>query len=310
MGVRAGKSGCSGRVPVSSDWLKGSLAGKVAAVIGASRGGGRGIALALGEAGATVYVAGRTTRGGPKPADGAPGTIDDTAEEVTRRGGRGIAVRADGQVEADVAALFGRIAQHEGRLDVFANALWGGNEMYARADHHPFWENDAPSWRNFAGSPVAHLAATVHAARLMAPRRSGLIVSLTEPVSEKWGGGGALFWVLWGLGHQAINRQVEAGSRDLKKAGIAIVALAPGFMRTERVLMHLKTEKDKKAFGFEDSETPEYGGRAVAALAADPRVMRYAGKLVYAADLARAYGFTDVDGKQVANFYRTRKMID
>jgi NAD(P)-dependent dehydrogenase (short-subunit alcohol dehydrogenase family) len=278
-------------------------------VMGASRGGGRGIALALGEAGATVYVAGRTTRDGPKPADGAPGTIEDTAEDVTRRGGRGVPVRVDALVEADVAGLFERIARDVGRLDVLANAGWGGNEMYGGADRRPFWKHDPASWRNFAGSAAAHLATAVHAARLMAPRKAGLIVSLTEPVDEKWSGSGALFWMLWGMEHQVINRAVAAASRDLKKAGIAIVALAPGFMRTERVLMHLKTEKEKKAFGFEDSETPEYAGRAVAALAGDPKVMRHAGKLVYGADLARAYGFTDVDGKQVGNFYRKHKII-
>jgi NAD(P)-dependent dehydrogenase (short-subunit alcohol dehydrogenase family) len=116
--------------------------------------------------------------------------------------------------------------------------------------------------------------------------------------------------MLWAMGHQAINRTVQGASRDLRKAGIAIVALAPGFMRTERVLMHVTTDKDKKAYGFADSESPEYAGRAVVALAGDPRVMRHTGKLVYAADLARLYGFTDVDGKQVPNFYRARKMID
>jgi len=308
MAVRARKSGPRGR-SVSSEWLKGSLTGRVAAVIGASRGGGRGIALALGDAGATVYVAGRTTREGPRPGDGAPGTIEETAEEVTRRGGRGIPARVDAVVEADVAGLFRRIAEDEGRLDVLANASWGGNEMYGVADRRPFWENDPPSWRNFAASAAAHLAAAVHAARLMAPRKAGLIVSLTEPVDETWSGKGALFWMLWGIEHQVINRTVAAASRDLKTAGIAIVALAPGFMRTERVLMHLKTEKEKKAFGFEDSETPEYAGRAVAALAGDPKAMRHAGKLVYAADLARAYCFTDVDGTQVGNFYRKHKII-
>jgi NAD(P)-dependent dehydrogenase (short-subunit alcohol dehydrogenase family) len=296
--------------PVRSEWLKGSLAGKVAVVAGASRGAGRGIAVALGDAGATVYVAGRTTRAGPKPVDGAPGTIEDTAEEVTRRGGQGIAARTDCMAEADVSALFDRVAKQQGRLDVLVNAVWGGNEMFGRAEGTAFWELDEGSWRGHAGSPGAHLSTALHAARLMAPRRSGLLVSITEPTSEKWGKGGSLFWMLWALGHHAINRVVETASRDLKKAGVAIVALAPGFMRTERVLMHLKTEKEKKAYGFDQSESTEYVGRAVAALAGDPEVLRHSGKLLYAADLAVDYGFTDVDGKQVANFYRSRKMID
>jgi NAD(P)-dependent dehydrogenase (short-subunit alcohol dehydrogenase family) len=126
--------------------MRDSLSGKVAAVAGASRGCGRGIALALGDAGATVYVSGRTTRTGPKPVDGAPGTIEDTADEVTRRGGRGIPVQVDHSNAAQVQELFARVQREHGRLDILACAVWGGNERYA----DPIWQQ--PFWNQAVGA--------------------------------------------------------------------------------------------------------------------------------------------------------------
>jgi NAD(P)-dependent dehydrogenase (short-subunit alcohol dehydrogenase family) len=284
-----------------------NLAGKVAVVAGASRGAGRGIALALGETGAVVYVAGRTTRDGPRPFDGAPGTVEDTAEEVTRRGGRGIAVRADCSVEADVAGLFERVQREEGRLDVAANGVWGSSQQsydqFFGKDKRPFWELPSLGWReSIAEGAYAHLLVARHAARLMAPRGQGLIVSITEPNDDY--AGGSLFWLFTTFGHRCINKMVAAMSPDLAKAGVAAVALCPGFMRTERVLMTLEAfpegerDKMKRAYGFDKSESTEYAGRAVAALAADPKVMRKSGQLVHVGDLAREYGFTDVDGRR------------
>jgi NAD(P)-dependent dehydrogenase (short-subunit alcohol dehydrogenase family) len=290
-------------------WEKPDLRNRVALVCGASRGAGRGIALALGECGATVYVSGRTLRGGPPPFDGAPGTIDDTAEEVTRRGGRGVPVRCDHTVEADVAALFARIRDEHGRLDLLANGVWGSSrENYDQMfgdRKRPFWELGSVGWNEaMLGGAYAHLLASVYAARLMAPRGAGLIASVTEP-ADGFPGGASLFWMFTGLGHAVINRLAAAMSGALKSRAVAIVAVCPGFMRTERVMMHIEklTEEQKRAFRFELSETTEYVGRAVASLAADSKALRWTGKTVHIGDLAEEYGFTDTDGRQ-PNFYR------
>jgi NAD(P)-dependent dehydrogenase (short-subunit alcohol dehydrogenase family) len=292
-------------------WTPPDLSGKVALVAGASRGAGRGIALALGECGATVYVTGRSVRGGPKPYDKAPGTIQDTAAEVTRRGGRGIPVRADHTVDSEVAALFKRVHRERNRLDILANAAWGGSGEYVHTDwrSRPFWElRTVGWWETMMAGAYAHLLASLYAARMMARQRYGLIVSVTEPILEKYDRGGPLFWMYWMLGHRAINRMVEAMKSDLVKRKIAAIALAPGWMRTERVMMHT-SEKEKKSARFGKSESTEYVGRAVASLAADPKVLRRAGKLLFVADLAEEYGFKDSDGRAVPNFYKEMKML-
>lgn len=279
------------------------LSGKIALVSGASRGAGRGIALALGEAGATVYVAGRTTRAGPPPIDGAPGTIDDTAEEVTARGGRGIAVQADLTREEDVARLYDRIEHEAGRLDLLANAVWGGNERYGEiAWDSPFWEQSLDQLRQtILPGPYAYLLVSRQAARLMAARAAGLIVHLTDGVSAD-GSRPYAGQIAWDLAHAAIERMAFAMSHDLQPRGVAVVALMPGFMRTERVLMYFPTEESRQNPMFQRTETPEYLGRAVAALAADPNVIAKTGQLAFVADLAREYGFTDVDGSQPPRF--------
>jgi NAD(P)-dependent dehydrogenase (short-subunit alcohol dehydrogenase family) len=287
-----------------------SLKGKVAVVTGASRGAGRGIALALGDAGATVYVAGRTVKGGPKPLDQAPGTIDETAAELTERGGLGIAVRCDCTVEAEVAGLFERVRAEHGRIDLLANAVWGWADSIQTVDQmqalwsRPFWEQPVDLWNHMMmAGPFAYLLASRHAARMMAAAGGGLIVGMTDgvvadsPDSDAYGG-----QLLWDLSHRSINRLLLGMAHDAKPRKIAVVTLMPGFMRTERVLMHLKTEKLKKMFRLDLSESVEYVGRAVAALAADPEVMRKTGQIHFVADLAREYSFTDVDGKFVPRF--------
>jgi NAD(P)-dependent dehydrogenase (short-subunit alcohol dehydrogenase family) len=285
------------------------LEGKVAVVAGASRGAGRGIALALGEAGATVYVAARTVRGGPRPADGAPGTIEDTADELTARGGRGIAVRTDCAELADVAALFKRVQEDEGRLDVLANAVWGGADTFQSMEDwqeswkHPFWEQPFDQWREMiVAGPIAYFLTSCQAARLMAAAGGGLIVGVTDGIvdgvpPEQYQG-----QLMWDLGHHCINRLMLGMAVEGKPQRIAVVTLMPGFMRTERVMMNLKSEELKKMFRFDLSESVEYIGRAVAALAGDPDVLAKTGKIHFVADLAREYGFTDVDGKVIPRF--------
>lgn len=280
------------------------LRGQVAVVTGSTRGAGKGIALALGEAGATVYVTGRSSREGAPPEDGAPGTVEDTAEEVTARGGRGIPVCVDCTSEQEVAQLFARVEAKQGRLDVLANAVWGGNErLDVLAWGRPFWEQPMDAWeRTMGAGPRAYVLASREAARRMAAQGSGgLIVHVTDGLmadgSKPYAG-----HLATDLAHACIDRMVEGMSADLRPFHVAVLALMPGFMRTERVLRHLKTDAQKRQMRFDLSETPEYLGRAVAALAADPQRLRHTGQRTWVADLAREYGFTDLDGRQPARF--------
>lgn len=297
--------------------LEGSLKGKVAVVAGGSRGAGRGIALALGEAGATVYVAGRTTRGGPPPSDGAPGTIDDTADEVTRRGGRGIAVRTDCTDEASVESLFARVASDGAGVDVLANAVWGAADGMATVDEAlagwgtPFWERSTSEWRRLMdGGARAYYLMSFHAARLMAPRKRGLIVGVTdgfmegtpESVLDGTAFGDYNGMLLWDLSHVTINRLLAGIAADGRKHGIAAITLMPGFMRTERVESSMTSEAARQQFRYDLSETTEYVGRAVAALAGDAKVLAKSGRIHFVADLAAEYGFTDVDGRVIPRF--------
>jgi NAD(P)-dependent dehydrogenase (short-subunit alcohol dehydrogenase family) len=287
-----------------------SLADKVAVVAGASRGCGRGIALALGDAGATVYVTARTWRGGPVPNDGAPGTIEDTAEEVTRRGGRGIPLQVDYREPARVAAALERIHGDRGRLDVLAMAVWGGNERYLDpAWNRPFWEQPIGLWQEWIGAgPQALWLAAHGAARIMHRQRAGMIVAITEPIIEMAfeGQHDALADTFGQVAHEAMNRLVRGLAPAARDVGVAVLGLMPGFMKTERVEMHLDAlgSAARAQFRYDLAETPEYTGRAVAALAADPRVIERAGKLLHVAELAEEYGFSDADGRRMANFYR------
>jgi NAD(P)-dependent dehydrogenase (short-subunit alcohol dehydrogenase family) len=273
------------------------LSGKVAVVAGSSRGAGRGIALALGDAGATVYVAARTSRDGPKPVDNAPGTVEDTAEEVTTRGGRGIPVRADLSNADEAAALFERVAEEQGRLDVLANSAWGANAMAEWSKK--FWELSPGIWRDTLETVSICWLTSVHAARIMVKQGQGLIVLVTDNLPDVTEYRGQ---ILHDLGHECLDRLVMSMSRELRKSKVAVVGMNPGFMRTERVLMHMTTEARKKQFRFDLSESPEYIGRAVAALAADAKALRKTGQLLWAADLAGEYGFTDVDGRVIPRF--------
>lgn len=274
----------------------------VALVTGASRGAGRAIARELGAAGATVYVTGRSIDGAPG-TNNLPGTIDETARDVTGSGGRGIAVRCDHTIDAEVAALFGRIRNEQGRLDVLVNNVWGGYEDPACRPLPllPFWEQPLDQWdRMFAAGVRAHLVASRLAAPLMQTRKRGLIVSTTARLDVM----PYMPNIFYDLAKYSVARLTWAMAQELRVHGIAALAVAPGFMRTERVV-----EAFRRA-GMEDrlegpggpSETPAYLGRAIAALAADPRVIEKSGQVLEAGTLAREYGFTDIDGTQPPPF--------
>ena len=260
----------------------------VALVTGASRGGGRGISLVLGDEGATVYVTGRSVRGEPTTLE-RPGTIDDTAEELTARGGTGIAVRCDHTDDAQVEALFGRIREEHGRLDLLVNNAWSGYELPLDTET-PFWEM---SWRHwdlmFDGGLRATAYASMLAAPLMVEARRGLIVNMTWVLDRPHGN--AFYEVV----KNATNKLTEQLADDLRPYGVACVAVSPGFMRLER--MDLSPETAAKA------ESPEFAGRAIAALAADPHVLQRSGGVFTTPALAREYAFTDVDGKQQSAFW-------
>ncbi|HTP34271.1 MAG TPA: SDR family NAD(P)-dependent oxidoreductase [Candidatus Acidoferrales bacterium] len=280
------------------------LHGRVALVTGASRGAGRAIAAVLGEHGATVYVTGRSVRGQPT-TDNLPGTIEDTAEEVTRRGGQGIAVRCDHANESDVEALLLKVRDQRGRLDILVNNAWGGYEG-SRLLPAYFWQAPLRLWdAMFERGLKAHLLATYFAIPLMiesaskakSSRVPGLIVSTIAWDHDKYIGN------FYDVAKHSIVRLIWGLAIELRQHRIATVALAPGFMRTERVMSHAGGETDwTKIPWLKRSESPEYLGRAVAALAADARLIRRSGKAFHVGELAREYGFTDTDGRRVPPF--------
>jgi NAD(P)-dependent dehydrogenase (short-subunit alcohol dehydrogenase family) len=283
------------------------LKGKIAIVAGASRGCGRGVALALGEQAATVYVTGRSIRGGPPPIDGVSGNIEETAEEVMRRGGFGIPVRIDHTDAGQSKKLFDRVEAEHGRLDILVCAVWGGNERFVDPIwKQPFWNLPAEFWDDFMGAgPQAFWIAAREAARLMSRRGSGLIAAISEPMIEPDKLSGKLQWDLFEhLPHYALNRLVVSLAPDAIKTGVTLLGLLPGFMRTERVQVHMKDESLQRLYRYDLAESPEYTGRAIVALACDPNVAAKAGQLIFTGDAAREYGFTDIDGRCIDNFYR------
>jgi NAD(P)-dependent dehydrogenase (short-subunit alcohol dehydrogenase family) len=261
----------------------------VAVVTGASRGIGKGIALTLGEAGATVYVTGRSEAGGT--TEGLPGTVHETAEAVTQRGGRGVAVRCDHTADAEVEALFARVLQEQGRLDLLVNNVWGGYEQLEWSRFGaPFWEQPLGHWSGMFESGVrAHLAASRLAVPLMLANRRGLIVHTTAWDRDKYLGN-----LFYDLAKAAVNRMAFGMARDLRPHHVAVVALAPGFVGTERVLAAFAGAGRTPG----NLETPEYIGRAVVALATDANVMAKSGRVLTVGQLAAEYGFTDVAGRQ------------
>jgi NAD(P)-dependent dehydrogenase (short-subunit alcohol dehydrogenase family) len=277
------------------------LKGKVAIVTGASRGGGRGIALALGEAGATVYVTGRSTRGDSTRPDLPGTTIEDTAELVTARGGVGIAIRCDHTADEQVERLFQRVKGEQNRLDVLVNNVWGGYENYDAATFDArFWEQPLWRWdRMFTAGVRAHFAASRLAAPLMMARQQGLIVSTTA-----WDRGKYLGSVPYFVAKSAIKAMAYGLALELRAHNIAAVALAPGWMRTEDVLHQFGTDEAhwREAPALSSTESTEYVGRAVVALASDPNVIQKSGNLLMVGDQAAEYGFTDVDGRQIPPF--------
>ncbi|NYV75466.1 SDR family oxidoreductase [Streptomyces sp. UH6] len=278
-----------------------ALDGKVALVAGATRGAGRGIAVELGAAGATVYVTGRTTRGA-RSEYGRPETIEDTAELVTEAGGRGIAVPTDHLVPEQVRGLVERIDAEQGRLDVLVNDIWGGEHLFAWES--PVWEHDLDKGLRLLRLAVeTHAVTSHHALPLLLRHPGGLVVEMTDG-TEEYNAAHYRTSFFYDLAKASVLRMAFALAHELGPRGATAVALTPGWMRSEIMLDHFEVTEDNwrdalvKEPHFAISETPYFVGRAVAALAADPEVGRWNGRSLSSGGLAKEYGFTDRDGSR------------
>ncbi|MBO9608008.1 MAG: SDR family NAD(P)-dependent oxidoreductase [Paenibacillaceae bacterium] len=274
------------------------LQGKVALVAGATRGAGRAIAIALGEAGATVYCTGRSVKGSPSDI-GRRETIDETAELIVARGGVAYAVRTDHTSEADVKALFERVAaEQDGKLDILVNDIWGGEKLTEWGV--PFWEHSLSKGLTMLERAIdTHLITSHYAAPLMVKRGSGLIVEITDGHDYRYRG--SLFY---SLSKVSVIHLAEGMAADLRPHGVHALVATPGFLRSEEMLDHFGvTEanwRDAVAQEphFAQSETPHYLARGLAALAADPQLADKSGKAFTSWGLSDEYGIVDADGNR------------
>jgi NAD(P)-dependent dehydrogenase (short-subunit alcohol dehydrogenase family) len=271
----------------------------IALVAGATRGSGRGIAVGLGEAGATVYCTGRSTRGHRSEVD-RPETIEETAELVTAAGGTGIAVPTD-HLETDrVAALIARIDAEQGRLDVLVNDIWGADHLFEWDSK--LWEHDLANGLRMVHLAVdTHLITSHHALPLLLRHPGGLLVEMTDGTAE-YNAERLRVNAFYDLAKAAVIRLAWAQGQELAPLGATALALTPGWLRSEAMLDHFGVREDNwrdalaRVPHFCCSESPAYVGRAVAALATDPQRARWNGRSTSSAELAREYGFTDTDG--------------
>ena len=278
------------------------LTGKVALVAGATRGAGRGTAVELGEAGATVYCTGRSTRERRSEYD-RPETIEETAELVSAAGGEGIAVAVDHLQAREVDALVRRIDEHHGRLDVLVNDIWGGELLFEW--NTPVWEHDLDKGLRILRLAIdTHLITSHFALALLIRRRGGLVVEMTDG-TRAYNAEHYRISAFYDLAKTAVIRLAFVQGEELAPHGCTAVALTPGWMRSEMMLEHYgvteATWRDATAGSphfTAISESPRFVGRAIAALAADPSLQQRNGGSFSSGGLAREYGFTDVDGSR------------
>ena len=281
--------------------MPGPLEGKIALVAGATRGAGRGIAVELGAAGATVYVSGRSTRAQRSEYD-RPETVEDTAELVTAAGGRGIAVPTDHLDPSAVRALVDRIDDEQGRLDLLVNDIWGGEHLFAWDT--PVWEHDLDKGLRLLRLAVeTHAITSHHALPLLLRRPGGLVVEMTDGTAE-YNRDTYRVSFFYDLAKTSVLRMAFALGHELGPRGATALALTPGWLRSEIMLDQFGVREEnwrdalERVPHFAISETPRYVGRAVAALAADPQVARWNGQSLSSGGLAPVYGFTDLDGSR------------
>jgi len=267
-----------------------SLSDKVAVITGASRGIGKGIALALASEGATVYVTGRTITPG---SYSLPGTIGETAAEVDRRGGRGIAVQVDHGEDDQVAALFEQVEQEQGRLDLLVNNAFSLPESLTEPE--PFWQKPLSYWEMVDVGVRSNYVAAWHAARIMAPQRSGLIVATSGYVGVTY-----TYGVVFGMCKAAVDRMARDMAIELQPHAVASLSLWMGLTFTERAERNLEAQPEMKAETVTNpgiGSSVEFPGRVIAALLHDPEIMARSGATYIAAELALEYGVTDIDGE-------------
>ncbi len=283
-----------------------ALRGRVAVVAGATRGAGRGIALALGEAGATVYCTGRSSRVRALRSDyDRPETIEETAEQVTALGGEGLPAAVDHLDPAQVESLAARVRAEQGRLDVLVNDIWGAELLKGDPTHWetPIWELDLDAGLRILRLAIdTHLITSHHLLPLLVERPGGLVVEVTDGTTD-YNANEYRISVFYDLAKVSVNRLAFSQGHELAGVGGTAVAITPGFLRSEMMLEAFQTTEDnwRDYTGPPDflvSESPRYVGRAVAALAADPERTRWNQRSVTSGELAEAYGFTDVDGSR------------
>nr|WP_236257353.1 SDR family oxidoreductase [Streptomyces hygroscopicus] len=288
---------------------QGALAGRVALVAGATRGAGRAMAVELGAAGATVYATGRTTRERISEVGRATETIEETAELVTAAGGTGIAVPTDHLEPEQVRALVERIDRERGRLDILVNDVWGG-EALIEFDTKTWEANLTGGLRMLRLGVETHLITSYYALPLLIRHPGGLVVEVTDGTAEF--NRTYRLNLFYDLAKNAPIRAAFGLGEELKEFGGTAVSVSPGFLRSEQMLDHFGvTEANwrdavEKEPHFAIAESPRFVGRAVAALAADPERARWNGKSVFSGDLAKVYGFTDLDGSRpdVSSYFR------
>jgi len=281
--------------------MSGPLEGRVALVAGATRGGGRGIAVGLGEAGATVYATGRSTRERRSEID-RPETIEETADLVTAAGGEGIAVQVDHLDPRQVAALVERIDSEQGRLDVLVNDIWGAEHLFKF--NTPVWEHDLDDGLRLLRLAIdTHLITSHHALPLLIRGPGGLLVEVTDGTAD-YNADNFRVNAFYDIAKTAAIRMAWGLSKELGEHGATAVSLTPGWMRSEQMLEHHRVTEESwreatvRSPHFCISESPVFVGRAVAALAADDERARWNGQSLSSGQLAQVYGFTDTDGTQ------------
>ncbi len=278
------------------------LAGKVAVVTGASRGIGRGIALVLAEQGATVFVTGRTVNPGDYYL---PGTVGETAAECTERGrasgGRGIAAACDHADDDQVAALFERVKAEAGRLDILVNNAFQLSEDLL--EPRGFWEKPLSNLEMFDVGVRSNFVAAWHAARIMVPQKSGLIVAISGYASVTY-----TYGTIFGTTKSAVDRMARDMAIELKPHNVASIALWQGLTLTEKARHNLAKQADRMTASVtsQAGSSVEHPGRVIAAMAADPAIMARSGATFITAELADEYGVVDVDGRRIESVRATR----